>query len=183
MSDTPEIVPEVPSEVEPVDNDDSAILKPRHPRAKRDFTPEQRAVMADRMRAVNAERIAKARARVEQESLAKKSKKQQAIDERLAKEEALLKAEVDALPVKKLRKKATPPPKEKKPRKSVKIITVESSSDSDDSSESDDESIPDAKYIILNKKRLTKDKPDKTPAPPPTPVAPPVPVRPACKFL
>ena len=182
MSDTPEIVPEVPSEPEPIDNDDIPLLKPRHPRAKRDFTPEQRAVMADRMRTVNAERIAKARARVEEELEAKKSKKQQAIDERLAKEEAKMKAEVESLPVKKLRKKATPSPKEKKPRKSVKVITVESSSDSDDS-ESDDESIPEAKYIILDKRKLTKDKPHKTPAPPPTPVAPPVPVRPACKFL
>lgn len=179
ISDTPEIVPEVPSEVETIENDESPLLKPRHPRAKRDFTPEQRAQMAERMRVVNAERIAKARARVEEEAVAKKSKKQQAIDARMAKEEALLKAEVDALPVKKLRKKATPPPKEKKPRKSIKIITVESSSDSDDS-DSDDDSIPEAKYVILNKHKLTKDKPAKTPAPPPTP---PVPVRPACKFL
>jgi hypothetical protein len=179
----------------PVEEDDGSLLKPKQ---KRTYTPEQKEAMAERMRKVNAERIANAKHSRQTE---KEIKKMNMIQRHKDLEEKLKKMKEEEVKTKPLDEpKSEKKPKEekiekkkdiKKKKPSIKIINVQNSdsddsddhSDSDDSSSDSDISIPQAKIVVINKKPkskgLTKDKVEKKVEP----VVVPEIKRPICKFL
>ena len=143
--------------------EDEPLLKPKQ---KRQYTDEQREAARERMKKVNADRIAKAQYNQQKLKEIKKLKmiqQKRELDDKLQK----LKEEVKEEP--------EPPSKKTKSRKSIKVVTIESS-DTSDSDDSDDESIPDAKIVVLNNKSksksLTKEKIEKSQKVEPTPVPP-----------
>lgn len=156
---------------------DTPLLKPKRTRK---MTDEQRKEYGDRMRIVNENRVKNAKRIAEKEKELQrliKADKEKRLDDKLgevtSKKEPIAPAE-----------HAEPAQKKKTKKPSVKIIEVQSSGESE-TDDSDDESIPEAKYVVINKqprksKSLTKQKPERTEKIPDTP---PVPPKPVCKFL
>ena len=146
--------------IPPEEVEDEPLLKPRQ---KRQYTDEQREAARERMKKVNADRIAKAQ---DNQQKLKEIKKLKMIQQKRELEDKLQKLKEE------VKEEPDPPSKKPKSKKSIKVVTIESS-DSSDSSDSDDESIPDAKIVVLNKKSksktLTKEKVERKVEPTPVP--------------
>jgi len=130
---------------------------PLKPKVKRNFTPEQRAALAERMRKVNEERVAKARVKNEAILEAKEAKTVAKLEEIKAKKEKVTKAkEIVASP-------ETPKPKVKKVIK--KTVVVQESSDSEEYADSTDgESEVEEEVVYVQKKAKAKPAPKAKPA-------------------
>lgn len=137
---------DIPSPVSEI-QEDIPLLKPKK---KRNMTDEQRLAARERMIKVNNERIANAQYTKEKEKEINKLKmiqRKQNIEDKLDKLQ------------KEVKEKEKPNTDiKKKPKKSIKIVNIESS-DYSDSSYSDDESIPEGKLVIINKTSKSKSKP------------------------
>lgn len=154
---------------------DTPLLKQKRTRK---MTDEQRKEYGDRMRIVNENRVKNSKRVAEKEKELQRlirEDKEKRLDEKIG-EVVSKKAEpsASAVPV------AAPKKKTKKP--SVKVIEVQSSGESE-SEDSDDESIPEAKYVVINKqprksKSITKQKAERTEQAPPVPIP-----KPLFKFL
>jgi hypothetical protein len=118
---------------------------PLKPKVKRNFTPEQRAALAERMRKVNENRVARARVKNEAILEAKEAKTVAKLEEIKAKKEKVSKAKKEVEPP----VEATPKPKTKKV---IKKVVVQESSDSEDYADSTDEESEVEEVVYVQKK-------------------------------
>lgn len=157
--DKPNNQNEVDRELSAIDGNESDgnLVKPK---IKRNYTPEQRKQMSERMKAVNAKRIEDAK-KVKDELKEAKEK----IVEKLTKQ----KRKALELPDETETKAYKPKVVSHRPVRSQKQIVVEVSSDDDDDIDDDETSTDEEEILIMKKKpkqnKVTKSKPSK-----PTPI-------------
>lgn len=134
------------NEPQEIPHSDETPLKPK---IKRNFTPEQRAALAERMRKVNEERVAKARVKNEAILSAKEAKTEAKLEEIKAKKEKVAKAKEHPA----VKEQTEPKPQKKVVKKVVKKVIVQESSDSEDYAQSTDgESEKEEEVVYVQKK-------------------------------
>lgn len=153
----------LPDFIEENDADPDNVLKPK---SKRNFTPEYRLMLAERMKKVNAERISKIRDKKALENVVVETAKQIAVPVPVPVAPEIKKYEKP----KKTPKHPTPPkavPVEKKKRQ-IKVIELSSDDDGDDISSGEESVVLVRKSS--KKKSILKTPTVPVPPPPSTPV-------------
>lgn len=131
---------------------DEKIMKPKRTRT---ITPEQKQILAERMRKVNEDRIAKAKVANETILQAKEEKVKARLETIQKKKDKIKELKAQVAPVAPVAPVAQEQPiKEKKPKKVKKVIVQESSDSEDYGDETEEEVI----YVTKPKSSLTKAK-------------------------
>lgn len=188
---TTPIEPPIPAPQDtPVPVQEEPVKKPR---AKRNYTPEQRKAAGDRIRAINAERIAKCRERNEAVILAQEErallrlkaleKKREYMNTPVAERNSVALdkpvTKTEARELEESKAKPAPAPKSKKSKKEVVVTSSsEESSSSDETSSDEDIPLPPPPPT---KKKSTKNATKQTPVNDPKPN--PEPSRPKARFF